>query len=917
MMATLRRLARRLLSFARPSAADRALDRELSAHIDLLADEYVRRGASADEARAAARRAFGSLELVKDHQRDARSFLWMDDARRDGRYAVRALARNPGFTFAAVLTLAIGIGATTAVFSLVDGLMLRPLPVRHPEELVLFGRARTWGTMSGVARAYDVLSYPQYVYFRDNNQLFPGGLAGVSTWQSAVRLRLDGAPVLANAKLVSGTYFPVFGVNAAAGRLLGPSDDRRESPPSAVLSYRYWVSRFNRAPDVVNRTILVNDTPFVIVGVAAPEFFGETLEADPPDLWFPIARFAEVTLNPSILPYAESRWMYIVGRAAPGANRAQLSTALTLQLHQWLEANEPDRDQPEVHTAIERAAIDASSAAAGISHLRGRYGEPLEILLAIAALVLAVACGNVCNLLLARATARQREMSLRLALGASRSRLVRQLLTESLLLSLMGGYAGVVLAAWATRGLLALVFRDSATYGIAVSPDARLLAFASATVFVSGMLFGLAPAWHATREDLTLGLKSGGRLAGSDVRGLSTGKVLVAAQVALSLLLAVGAGLLVRSVSNLSRQDFVFDRDHILLVHVDPKAAGYRADALADLYRRIEDAVDSRPGVKRSALALYTPLSGQNWDTYISVAGFDPDRNKSLHAVWVSVTPPYLDALGIPVLLGRRFDARDAAGAQRTAVVNESFVRDVFKGENPIGRRFGNSPLHADAWEIVGVVKDTKHADPRGRGTATFFLPVTSSVPADPVLVRSSYLRDLVVRANGDPATVAGEVREALAAVDDRLVVTGVTTMNDQIRQSFNQVELMSVLSTVFGAVALLLAAIGLYGVMAYSVARRRAEIAVRMALGAEGPQVAWMVVREILGLVGLGIAVGVPLVVAATRLISAHLFGIGGLDPLTIAIAALLLTAIGAAAGYLPARQAARMNPVAALRDA
>ena len=609
--------------------------------------------------------------------------------------------------------------------------------------------------------------------------------------------------------------------------------------------------------------------------------------------------------------------MYIVGRAAPGQRLEAVSAALTGQLRQWLDANVPNRDQPDVRADIDRATVEASSAANGISHLRGPYGEPLEILLAIAALVLAVACGNVSNLLLARATARQREIALRLALGAGRFRLARQLLMESLLLSALGGAAGVVLAVWATDGLLGLVFRDASTYGIAVSPDLRLLGFAAALVLVSGALFGLAPAWRATRQDPASSLKAAGRVAGADARGLSTGRILVAAQVALSLLLVVGSGLLVRSVGNLSRQDFVFDRDHILLVHVDPKAAGYAPASLADLYRRIEAAVDAQRGVRRAALALYTPLSGQNWDQDIAVAGFDPERNKQLDAVWMAITPDYFDAMGIPLVLGRRLDARDAAGAVRTAVVNESFVREIFRGENPIGRRFGFGEEHAGDWEIVGVVKDTKHMDPRGRGQSTFFLPVTTTAPDDPMRARSTFLRDLVVRTSGDPAAIAGAVRRALASVDDRLVVTGVTTMNAQIQRSFNQQELMGVLSSVFGGVALLLAAIGLYGLMAYSVARRTSEIAVRMALGAEGPQVVRMIVREILGLVGLGIVVGLPLVLASTRLISAQLFGIGPLDPLTIAAAALLLISIGALAGYLPARRAARMNPVAALREA
>ncbi|MGE5245870.1 MAG: ABC transporter permease [Betaproteobacteria bacterium] len=845
-----------------------------------------------------------------------RSMTWLEDARRDITYTLRSLQRAPAFAAIVVLTLAVGIGATTAVFSLLDGLLLCPLPVSRPSELVLFGKARNWGVVSGVSHNYDVFSYPEYLYFRGNDTLFPGGLAAFSSWQSPVRIRWSGEPVMARGKLVTGNYFSVFGVPPALGRVLSEADDRPEAAPVAVLSYRYWTSRFGRDLDVVDRRVEVNGTAFTVVGVAARDFSGETLEADPAELWFPAARFSEITLKPSLLDEPEARWMFIVGRAAPGARLDQITAGLTLQLHQWLRAHEPDRDQPDVRAAIDRATIEATPGATGISHLRSRYTEPLEILLAIAVLVLAIACANVANLLLARARAREGEMAMRLALGADRRRLLRQLLTESLLLSTLGGVSGVLLAYWATDGLLGIVFRDAVTYGIRVSPDLRIGLFVSGVVAGAGLLFGSAPAWLAARQDLTTGMKTV-RTAGPNRRAVSVGRLLVAGQVAMSLLLIVGAALLVRSLVNLSRQDFGFDTNHVLVVHLDPRTAGYAYRDLAPLYDRVQQELEARPGVRSSAFALYTPLSGDNWAGSVAVSGFSREQNRNLNSSWVRVTPGYFATMGIPLLLGRRFGPGDETGAPHTAIVNESFVRAILRGEDPIGRRFGRaSTVTQGDWEIVGVVKDTKHTDPRAPGTATYFLPISGGPAPSDLLLESSYLPELVVRADGEPAAIAAEVREALRHVDGRLVATRITTMRDQVRESFDQQELLGVLSVTFGAVALLLASIGLYGLMAYSVVRRTGEIAVRMALGAGRLQVVWMVVRELLALVLAGVAVGVPLTLMAARLVRAQLFGVTAVDPASLALATLALALVAAAAGFFPARRAARLDPASVLRD-
>ncbi|HEU5450647.1 MAG TPA: ABC transporter permease, partial [Terriglobales bacterium] len=563
------------------------------------------------------------------------------------------------------------------------------------------------------------------------------------------------------------------------------------------------------------------------------------------------------------------------------------------------------------------AVIRATPARTGVSHLRRKYGQPLQILVAIAGLVLAIACANIANLLLARATVRQREVSVRLAVGATRGRLLRQLLTESVLLSLLGGVAGVLLAFLATSELLTMVFPGAATFAFEVTPDVRVLGFAAGVSVLAGVLFGIAPALRASRLDLVTAMKSGSRTAGADSRGrFSAGKLLVVAQVALSLLLVVGAGLFVRSLVKLAHQDFGFSPEHVLLVKVDPRIAGYKPAQLAGLYQRIQQAVNAQPGVRSSALALYTPLSGDNWDGNISIDKNTPEENKHLGSAWVRVTPGYFETMGMPLLLGRGFTEQDTADGTHAVVVNETFAHDFYGKENPIGHRFGRSEATKQQWEIVGVVKSTKHTDPRDAGEDTYFLPVQQLAAGASQDTGDLYLRDLVVRASGNPATIAEAVRQALRGVDDNIPVTRITTMTDQIDASFNQEQLIGVLSAIFGGLALLLACVGLYGLMAYAVARRTNEIGLRMALGASRETVLWMVLRESLVLVAIGVVVGLPLVVAGVRVVKSQLFGIAPYDPLALISALLVLVTIAAMSGFIPARRATRVEPMVALRD-
>ncbi len=835
------------------------------------------------------------------------------------------LLKSPGFTAVAVLTLALGIGANTAIFSLADALLLRFLPVRDPHQLVLFGSGRSWGMISGITRRYEIFSYPQYRSLREQNQFFTG-ICAFGSEKETVRLRQqDGTVATAVSKLVSGNYFSVLGVPAAVGRTLVESDDQPGAAPAVVISYRYWTKAFNRDPAAVGKAIDVNGTMFTIAGVAATEFFGESVESDPPEMWLPINSYPEVVARPGVLEGTDARWLLLMGRLSPGASVEQAQAAVTTQLKQFLTEYEVSRitsQKPELadeaRGLIARASIELTPGGRGVSHLRLRYSQSLHILLAIVAVVLLIACANLASLLLARATARRREISIRLALGAARTRLVRQLLTESIVLALLSGAAGLLLAWWGTNALLTVVFRGAHTVVLDTSPDWRMLGFLLAISVIAGVLFGLAPALHASRADLGMWLKTGPSSAASGSPGhhrFGFGRVLVTAQIALSLLLVAGAGLFVRTLVSLSSQDIGFDRQHVLMVKVAPQIASYKPAQLETLYQRIRERVNALPGVQGSALALYTPLSGENWSGNVAIAHYSPEQNKHTGAAWNRVSAGYFETMGIPMLLGRSLGPQDVANAPDVAVVNQTFANRYFPGENPVGQRFGWSNDTKNGIQIVGVAKDTRHEDMRSEIPEMFFLPLTQKSAINDEDRVDSYAQDLLVRSVGDPTAVTNDVRRALRDIDPGLPILDVTTLSEQVSASMNREELISGLASFFAGLALLLAAVGLYGLMAYAVARRTNEIGIRMALGAASGGVLWMVLRETLLLAGIGIVLGIPLIFAGTRAIAAQLYGVRPYDPLTLLGAALVLGAVAAIAGYVPARRAAGVDPMTALR--
>jgi len=848
---------------------------------------------------------------------------WLDSVFSDCRLALRMLGKSPGFTSVAVLTLAIGIGANTAIFSLTNELLLRKLPVGHPEQLMVFGRAESCCMISGVTRRYEIFSYPQYRYFRDSNTGLFTGVTAFSAQTKLVRVRktadTNTAAETARAKLVSGNYFSVLDGSAVMGRVFTPADDRLAASPVVVISNAYWSKEFGRDPAAIGGTLEVNDTTFTVIGVMPPSFFGETFQADPPEMWFPMSTLSSVAMfPPSLLEENDSRWLQLMARLQPDVTLEQAGAALTAELRQFLLSD------PEIATgparwkeAIARAAIEPMPGTRGLPPMREYLSEMLLILRIVVALVLAVACANLASILLARATAREREVSIRLAVGASRARLIRQMLTEALLLGVLGGAAGLATAMWGSQALLAMIYSGAETVVAKVSPDVPMLTFLLALSIVTAALFGIAPALRASRADVNASLKaSAAATAGASGSRLLFRRALIALQLTLSLVLIVGAGLFVRTVAKLVGQDVGFDREHVLMLRIETELAGYKPDQLESVYQRIRSRLNSLPGVRDSAVALYTPLRGDNWSGSVAIGHYSPEQNQHAFAAWNRVSAGYFDAMGIPVVLGREIGPQDVAGAPVVAVVNQAFARKYFPNKNPVGQRIGWTDSSKNTIQIVGVVQDTLHMNVRSEAPPMFFLPMTQKAGDQGThSSRDDYAQDLVVRAAGDPAQIAQEVRQALREIDPGLPVTKVATAKERVSDNAVNEEMMAKIVGFFGGVAVLLAALGLYGLISYAVARRTNEIGIRMALGAKRSQVLWMVLKETLLLVAADAVVGVPLALGATRFVRSQLFGVEPYDPVTLVLAVLLLTTVTAVAGYLPALRASRVDPMVALR--
>jgi predicted permease len=741
---------------------------------------------------------------------------------------------------------------------------------------------------------------------------------------SARRENVDTTARPLRSEHVTGNYFSTLGVNAFAGRLLTVADDRPAAPPAIVLSYHAWQGAYGGDPSVVGATLYVEGHAFTVVGVSPPGFFGETLRPDPPDLWIPLQQEPLINGDTSILRQPVSAWLRVIGRLRPGATVDGMNARLTGVLHQWLQHDSgyPANWMPNVIQSLPKQVINVVPAGAGVGIMKEQYGRSLQILLGVCALVLLIACANVANLLLARAMARRTQTAIRLAMGASRRQIVTEALVESVLLAIAGAIAGLAVAVGAARLLLSLAFAGATILPIDTRPSPMVLAFASALALITGVVFGAAPAWFATRTDPIDALRGAGRTTGD--HSSFARQALLVVQATLSVVLVAGSTMLARSLGNLASQDFGFAIDRRVLVTLNRPPATYTAEKLAALYRDVEERLNRMPGVQGAGLALYNPLT-DNWGELVLVAGKPlPAPGEQAGASWDRVSANYLQHLGVKIVRGRYFSAADNETAQHVAVVNEAFVRRFFKGgEDPIDQHFGlDLPENAGTYRIVGIVRDAKFAGFALNRPARpmFYVPLAQTVAYKNELMKrlefqSHFVRGLLLVTDAPPGTLEPQVKRVLAEADPNLTVTSVRTLRQQVERSFDQQRAVASLAGLFGVVALVLAAIGLYGVTAYSVARRTNEIGIRMALGADRGKVIRIVLSGAFRRVVVGLALGLPLAVGAGYLLSAQLYGVSFWDPAALGVAVAALASAAFIATLVPAARAASIAPMNALR--
>lgn len=839
----------------------------------------------------------------------------------DVRHAFRILAKNPGFAAIAVLSLALGIGANTAIFTLIDTVILRSLPVKSPEQLVVLA--------INPEKPSTAFNYPDYEYIRDHNRSFSGVVA-TNNGNSPLAFSVPGEGTAGRSEvvsgaMVSGNYFDVLGVTPAIGRLFTPDDNKTEGAhPYAVLSYALWQRRFGGDPRAIGRAITLNGSPFNVIGVARRGFFGTSV-GNTADLYVPIMMLPQINRGVRQWKTRHFWWLNVIARLKPGVTMRAATPEADL-LWQQIVTSDPER-KPAPAYQKDRDKGDHGlllPGSAGYSYLRNSFSKPLTVLMIVVGLVLLIACANVANLLLARAAARQKEIAIRLAIGAGRGRLISQLVLETLVVSFAGGMAGLLFAWWGVHVLLGLMPKRAVPMELNVTPDLRVLGFAFGVSLLTGLVCGLVPALQATRPDLVSSLKN-------EIRGTGGGRfdlrrTLVVAQVAISLLLMIGAGLFVRSLGNLKTLDPGFVRESVLMVNVNPQASGYKGQRLREFYERLLTRADGLREVRAASLANITPLAGSRWNDDVTFQNYHWKPEEKPYLDFNAVSPRFFETLGIPILLGRDFRDQDSPAftpdpkpnpgppdrkigpPPGVVIINETMARRFFPHESPIGQRLCRSDKFKmeESYEIVGVVKDARYFGVREAVESMVYVPNWRDGAGS---------RTLCIRSTSNPERLVAAVRREVAGIDPAIPVLQTLTMADQFDNNIAQERMVTTLCGFFGVLALLLAAIGLYGVMAHSVARRVREIGIRMALGARSGEVLWLVLRETALMVGLGAAIGLPAAFATTRLVSSFLYGLTPQDPASIAGSTLVLLAITALAGYIPARRATKVDPMVALR--
>jgi putative ABC transport system permease protein len=892
-------LIRRLFNSGRDERLSREIEREISFHIREHVEALMADGMPEAEARREARRRFGNPTFQRERIRDADILAWVDSVKGDVRYALRALRRSPAFTIVAIASLSLGIGANTAIYTLIDAVVLRALPVPNPHELVQV-------TTSDTDDENAYFTNPLWEQVRDRATGFTA-LAAVG--ETSFNIADGGEVRRVNGEWVSGDYFRLFGMRPILGRLHTRAEDVRGCPGTAVLGHGFWQREYGGRTDVVGRSVSFEGKPFQVVGVAGPEFRGPEVGRDV-DVYVPLCAEAYLRGEHSSLDARSNWWLRVVGRRVPDVSVAQLRQRIKSIAAASHAATLPQRWAEEHKAEYLKNTFGIREVDKGLSGLRMQYSKALLVMMGAVGLVLLIACANVANLLLARATSRQREVAIRQAIGAGRQRIVRQLLTESVILAIAGAVAGLFVARWGTAGLVALIASGDSAIAFDLSLNARVLGFTALITTVTAMIFGLIPAWRGTRVSPQTAMKAHTRGVAEGHGRFTLGKTLVVAQVALSLTLLVGAGLLVGSLRKLHTMDPGFTAEGVLIATAGFQRTGIPTEQNAAVHRQLLERVRAMPGVVSASQSDLTPVGGSSWNDQIYTDGFVP-KSRQDGVVWFNeVSDRYFATMDTKLVAGRDFAPTDVPNGAKVAIINEAAAKKLFGAASPLGRQYRTKrgDTFSEPYTIVGVVENAKYRSLREENSETIYLP--SSQNATP----GSGTR-LVIRTQGDPLALAPAIKALIADVH-RLAGVEFGTLREQLDRSLRRERMMAVLSALFGAVALALSMLGLYGVMAYTVARRRNEIGVRIALGADGGRVLRMVLGDVARVVLIGLILGTAGAVASGRLVTSFLYGLQPAEPMVLAGAALVLLAVALGAGFLPAWRASRVDPVAALRE-
>jgi macrolide transport system ATP-binding/permease protein len=901
------------------------LREELEFHLEEEAEQHQAGGLAEDEARYAARRELGNFMLLQEDSRAVWGWTMVEQLGQDLRYAFRAMAANRLFTWLAVSSLALGIGANTAIYSFMDAILLRSLPVSDPESLVVLNwhvkseRNSVMHGMSGMT--YDdpktgstggIFPFPAFELFRKNESIFASVFAHCGYWQvSNVNVTIKGQAELADGWNVSGDYFHGLGVPPAAGRLIIPDDDRAGAPPVAVVSYGFSQRRFGGAANAPGQRILIDNLPFTVVGVTPPEFFGVD-PAAAPDVYLPmhanelLGAGHQFGFRPEDYRDGNYYWIHVMGRLRPGVSLVQAQAALGPAFHQWVASTATnDRERAHLPELVVREG------AGGLDSLRRKYSKPLSVLMTLVGLILALACANVANLLLARAAARKREIAIRLSVGAGRLRVVRQLLTESILMACLGGTLGILFAIWGIRFLTLLLANGEANFTLRAELNWHVLSAAAALSLLTGVLFGLAPALESTRVDVVSALKETrtGRPQASHIfRRVSLRQALLVGQMAISLVMLVAAGLFVRTLSNLESIELGFNRQNVLLFRLDARKAGHKDPEIRTFYRDLRRRLSEIPGVRSASLSRSSLIEGSH-GMPISVPGQPPNPANR----YLTVGTAFFTTMQIPILAGRDFEEADRPGSPAVAVINQVFAKSNFGDRNPLGQHLileeGDTDRVARDMEIIGVSRNARYGGLKRDIPPVVYMPYNQGYPQPSEMVYA-------LRTSGDPLRYVNSVREIVRQADARVPVSEVRTQVADIDHTINQEITFAELCSGFAMLALVIACVGLYGTVSYNVARRTGEIGIRMALGAQRGVVVRMVLQEVLVLAAVGLAIGMALALGTSRFVASFLYGMKPNDPLTLAGAVAILLGAALLAGYAPARKASRIDPMAALRN-